>query len=294
MIKYPEDDDAEVACIAAAIVRAKAELRSGTPRDIVYRDLSDAIHMVWEIRKGGPHASHHPRSKALRQDESAEAVVDHPIPLSLLAEIFANLARPDIQRFGYLRRLLHEYAGFALITVAERDRLEIAGLAANMPADWDGLDRFARYRECGVTLGEPDLMRRADLEQVLSSPPLPYYVYTLRDRNKRLFYVGKGLGTRALMHERELFGRSRNVHVNWKKLNRMASIILSGARIMYEIDSWHADATSAFVREDKLILKYERADPRGFCNSNGQRSRGKPSKALLALRSDAVQMPGRQ
>jgi hypothetical protein len=287
MITYPEDDDAEVAVVIAAIARARNAVRSGSPFESARSDVCEAIHVGWEVRKGCKDASHHPRSEALRQNASAEAAVDHPIPLPLLAQMLMEMPRQDVRRTGYVRRLLHEYAGFALVTVAEHQRLRGAGLAAAMPEDWDGLDRFARYRECGISLGESRLMVRAELKQVLSTPPLPYYVYALRDRQERLFYVGKGAGTRALMHEHELFGRPRTVHVNWKKLNRMASIVLSGANILYEIDSWHADATSALIREDKLILKYERADPRGFCNSNGLRSRGKASKALMMLREKA-------
>lgn len=130
-------------------------------------------------------------------------------------------------------------------------------------------------------------MSRQEIEGVLQNPYMKYYVYLLSDPKDKVFYVGKGEGKRILSHESEVYRPRFPVHTNWKKLNIIAQIILSGKVVRYFIDSWHADATSALVREERLILKYEKEDPRRICNSNGERWRGRPSKALANLREQA-------
>lgn len=145
---------------------------------------------------------------------------------------------------------------------------------------------YARYIAVGIALGEGKIMNRLETEEVLKKPYMPFYVYLLRNPKGHVFYVGKGEGKRILNHEKELYRKHFPVHTNWKKLNRVAQIIASGKEIGYEIESWHYDEVSAYEREDKLILKYERKNPYRLCNSNGQRWRGKPSKALIKLRAE--------
>jgi len=44
----------------------------------------------------------------------------------------------------------------AVVTRAEDQRLNSLGLRSRMPAGWDGMDPFARYRVAGIELLEAD------------------------------------------------------------------------------------------------------------------------------------------
>jgi len=82
-----------------------------------------------------------------------------------------------------------------------------------------------------------------------------YYVYMLIDpRNNEIFYIGKGKGKRALMHERN----ARNgVSINWVKGGRIIEILKTGASpqivMFYETN----DESDAFEIERYLIKRFK-------------------------------------
>ena len=129
-------------------------------------------------------------------------------------------------------------------------------------------------------------MRAEEAMDVISAAHKSYYVCLLKDPKGFVFYVGKGSKRRLLQHERELYRKSYRIHTNWKKLNRIARIIASGKFIDYEFDSWHEEEKPALRREDELTYYYEVLDSRRLCNSNGNRWRGSPGKALIKLRAE--------
>jgi len=226
-----------------------------------------------------------PRSLAARRSASADWCVDHPVPQPHLARELLRLRRED-HRVPYISNLLHHYGVFCLITPEEKSRLVDAGLAEAMPANWNGIDRYVRYYEAGICMGEDRIYSRAEFHRLLSEPAADFYVYQLRTPAHKVFYIGKGEKMRALSHETELYRRSFRTHTNWKKLNRIAQVLRLGKSIGYELESWHVDETQAFLREDELICLAERANPWLLCNSNGQRWAGRPSRHLIALRAE--------
>ena len=248
--------------------------------------IRDAVHEHWELRHGNLSSSCHSRSRAARLNTEQSNVPDWPIPRNYLARELLQLSEDDL-RVPLFQRFLYEHAGFVLITRNEAKRLDAAGLADALPNDWDRLDRYARYAACDIVMGERTSYDRAQLRAILSTAPQRFYVYILRDAKGKLFYVGKGDGMRIFAHEREVFKRHHPVHTNWKKLNAVAQILSREEEVGYEIDSWYSDEIEALVREEKLIIKWERANPWRLCNSNGHRWRGKPSRALLAIRAKA-------
>lgn len=124
-----------------------------------------------------------------------------------------------------------------------------------------------------------------EVRVLLSDPPAPFYVYQLRSPTGKVFYIGKGERFRALSHEKELLKSYYPTHTNWKKLNKIAQIVHSEKRVIYEIESWHMDETQAFLREDELIIMAEHENPWLLANSNGRRWAGKPNRQLCELRS---------
>lgn len=284
-VRYPDLSE-RVVPIIDAVRRARQLLHSGGADENVTALIRDAIHEHWELRHGGLSHACHPRSRAARLNAHERDVLDWPIPRNHLAHQLLQLPDVDL-RVPLFQRLLYEYAGFILITVDEAKRLDAARLTKALPTHWDGLDRYARYAACSIVMGEPTTYDRSRLLVILNAAPQRFYVYVLRNAKKQLFYIGKGDGMRMFAHEGEVFKKRHPVHTNWKKLNAIAQILGREEKVGYEIDSWHFDEVEALVREEKLIIKWERANPWRLCNSNGRRWRGKPGRALLAIRAKA-------
>lgn len=137
-------------------------------------------------------------------------------------------------------------------------------------------------------------MRAEEAITIIKAAHRPFYVYLLKDPKGFVFYVGKGSKRRLLQHEREIYRMSYRVHTNWKKLNRIARIVASGKAIDYAFDSWYEEERPALRREDELTYYYEILDSRRLCNSNGDRWRGGPGKALIKLRAERGLPPGKR
>jgi hypothetical protein len=280
---YPDCTD-KIEPIIAAIRFAK-RLSGDQSEAAALALIHDAVFTHWELRHGGLDATCHSRSKLARGLSDDQLVIDWPIPRDFLAKQLLEVPSVDL-RVPLIQRLLYELAGFIFLTKEEQNKLYRAGLATGFPPEWDGFDRYIRYSQRGIVVGEPVTYDRVQIEQMLSKPVLPFYVYLLRDPKGGIFYVGKGEGYRALNHEKELLRGAFPVHTNWKKLNAIARILVGKHSLGYEINSWHYDEMEALAREDKLIIKYERLNPWKLCNSNGRRFRGKPSRWLVQLRSE--------
>lgn len=245
--------------------------------------LSEAIREMWELWGIDDPRSRGQKSAALRKAISVEGVIDHPVPQTHLAKMLLSMPKADY-RVPYVSNLLHKFAFFCFITPEEKMRLIQAGIADRMPKSWNRIDRFARYANVGISMGEIETLNGEELRQLLSDPPAPFYVYRLRTPAGKVFYIGEGERFRALSHEKEIFNRSYRTHTNWKKLNKIAQIIYSGKELVYEIESWHIEKVQACLREDELILMAERENPWTLANSNGSRWSGKPSRQLCEVR----------
>jgi hypothetical protein len=119
-------------------------------------------------------------------------------------------------------------------------------------------------------------MARSSSSAAVFPPTCTYF-----DKQDEVFYVGKGKGQRVLEHEREVFAKSHGRFTNWKKLNKIASLIRSGVGVRYVLDSWHGTEQEAFDRETELMTLYEYYDARWLCNYGGHLD---PSKLLMKLR----------
>lgn len=269
---------------ASAVLEILTHEKSTTRDNSVPRIMA-AVHDLWELPNVLHDVTKAPRSVRLRSAPNEAGVIDHPVPASHFARMLLSLPSEDL-RAPYISTLLHQFGFFCLISRDEPDRLSMAGLAETMPPDWNGLDRYARYASVGICVGEPDVYSQEAFHNLLRAPSNAFYVYRLRTPSDKIFYIGKGEGLRALCHEKELRQKSFRTHTNWKKLNKIADILHSGKGIGYELESWHADETQAFLREDELILMAERENPWLLCNSNGRRWGGKPNSSFSALRTE--------
>jgi len=87
-----------------------------------------------------------------------------------------------------------------------------------------------------------------------------YYVYVLCRPDGRPFYVGKGIGRRALEHELEALRAHPIGESNPFKCNVIRKIVAAGGQILYRIDSHFSDDNEAacLERESELIQTLRR------------------------------------
>lgn len=281
MLRIPKYNAQQVESILKVI---KQKSSGQTPSKDSIKRLADVIHNIWELRNIKNVFDSIPKSAMLRKNKTIKGVVDHPFPQEQLAKLFLTMPKEDY-RVPYLSNMLCQFAFFCLITPEEKNNLVKARINNRMPKTWNEIDRYARYAEVGIIMGEDELFNKEDFHKLLINSVTKFYVYRLWTPTEKVFYIGKGEKLRALSHEKEIFKRSFRTHTNWKKLNKIAQIIYSGKSIAYEIESWHCDETQAFLREDELILMAERENPWTLCNSNGSRWKGKPNRQLQALRA---------
>ena len=91
-------------------------------------------------------------------DKSVRLIVDHAVPLVVMVERLFELGA-DLSREG-IRRHLNRWYLLGLLTNAEDVTLNRLGLRSRIPANWDGDDLTARYREAAIaTAAEPNASR---------------------------------------------------------------------------------------------------------------------------------------
>jgi hypothetical protein len=139
---------------AARILEIVRRERRGTPvdADSIGR-LSEEIHETWELCGTDDLRERGPKSVALRKASSLEEIIDHPVPPSHLAKMLLSMPKEDY-RIPYVSNLLHKFAFFCFITPEEKIRLAQSGIEDTMPSSWNGIDRYARYAEVGISMGE--------------------------------------------------------------------------------------------------------------------------------------------
>jgi len=77
-------------------------------------------------------------------------VLEHVVPVSYINELVLNEAEPTWQK---IREIVIEWALLAVITKREDRRLKDLKLYQRMPSEWDGVDKFARYKLGGIARG---------------------------------------------------------------------------------------------------------------------------------------------
>ena len=208
------------------------------------------------------------------------------LPRVLLSKVVEALDLHDLSRPGYMAHLTVRHFSLGRVSPEEHQRIlgEDHGAIDIHDVKPILFDRLAHFEKQGICFGSLGIFDYNELPSIIKGGPEKYYVYRLLTPAGQVFYVGKGCGKRLMEHEQELDSSYFKVHTNWKKLNKIAQIVLSNKKIRYVIDSWHKCEESALLREDELILINERANPFLFTNSNGQRWRGRPSEAFIKLR----------
>ncbi len=108
---------------------------------------------------------------------------------------------------------------------------------------------------------------RAEVAAFLSHPSRQtYYTYVLCRPNGKPFYIGKGKGQRALMHELEALRDQPKLEGNPLKGNVIRKIHRNGGALIYRIDQEFCDLDQlvCLEREGALIKQYGRLHENGI------------------------------
>lgn len=119
----------------------------------------------------------------------------------------------------------------------------------------------------------------AQLRVFLGRAPQFPYVYILARPEGTPFYVGEGKDRRVFQHAREARLAHRSVELNPYKCNVIRKIENSGQTIIYRIESFHTDKSSAQRREGELIRSIGRLHEGGPLTNlaGGQENSGSPA-----------------
>lgn len=83
-------------------------------------------------------------------DQKGPVVAEHLIPISVMLDFRLYVAVDPVTETDALVHLAKQYANMALISAEEDALLRKHKLQSKMPANWDGVDLFARYRAVGI------------------------------------------------------------------------------------------------------------------------------------------------
>lgn len=146
--------------ITEAVLYCQRVAEMGMPVSAYTKALREPVYFLWEAYGRTKAAAAEFRSKAaagLRHGAN-EIEYDHAVPFGRLqAELLALRPATTDAVAGILRK----FSLRVLITKAEHRRLGELKLGRAMPADWDEIDPFARYRSAGIEL-EPNTAFKAN------------------------------------------------------------------------------------------------------------------------------------
>jgi hypothetical protein len=119
----------------------------GMPSSCYTKALREPVHYLWERRAGSKIKSAQFRSPAAKglKFGKRELVYDHVVPFIILQGKLLSLKEVTQDS---VRQVLENFGTICLITKAEDDRLNKAGLGRSMPTDEK--DIWARYHAVGI------------------------------------------------------------------------------------------------------------------------------------------------
>jgi hypothetical protein len=138
--------------IIFAVKQSKEAEAFGFTRNDCCHNLKTALHQYRQNQTFGLHGQSQKariRSKAAMYLPLSECALEHVIPEMVIVNRLMEM-EPLTEKS--VRDLLTRWLKVVAVTFDEHARLKASGLRSIMPANWDGLDVFARFAAVGIEL----------------------------------------------------------------------------------------------------------------------------------------------
>ena len=149
----PKASEAAVIEAIALVAKAASVIRAdgGTNWQ---RPVKDAIFRWWDIRNVWEKSPKRRHSLAAR-DSTQKTTADHAVPNKVMIERIVQKSSKGED----IRTIIDSFCEIVVLTKDEDVALNKAGLRSCMPSDWNGKDRYARYRAVGIAIEEGEFER---------------------------------------------------------------------------------------------------------------------------------------
>lgn len=140
-------------CEVASLIRRSLPLNPHTKHHIRSAIREASLKVTTKAGTGINRASHISdlaRTK-LNTKTAGEVVIEHVVPVSFMNE---KVLAMDKATTLQIAEFIYTWTVLAAITREEHDLLRVKGLHDKMPEGWDGCDRFARYKYCGIPVSK--------------------------------------------------------------------------------------------------------------------------------------------
>ncbi len=87
--------------------------------------------------------------KQMLEGNKDKLVLEHVVPVSFINKLVLAEGMPAWQR---IREIIIEWTLLSVITKNEEQMLKTLKLNQSMPSEWDGVDKYARYKVAGIEL----------------------------------------------------------------------------------------------------------------------------------------------
>jgi len=140
-------------CKVAALIISKMGINAHTKYHI-RGAIREATLKVTLNKGSGKHKATLMSVSALEQmkcGNKSGLILEHVVPISVINQLILDLDEPNADM---IQNIVVDWSLLSVITNNEDLLLKKAGLSKSMPNDWDGADKYARYKEVGIQVIE--------------------------------------------------------------------------------------------------------------------------------------------
>jgi hypothetical protein len=88
-----------------------------------------------------------PRSQWSDDYKKNRLIIDHTVPIKVIRDkLFCKDRKHEYSCRDNLKQFLERFVRHGVLTAEENARLDLLGMNSKMPADWNGVDPYARYQ----------------------------------------------------------------------------------------------------------------------------------------------------
>ena len=85
----------------------------------------------------------------MKSGDKSKLILEHVVPVSEINKRVLSLGSPNANK---IQEIVVEWSILCVITEDEDELLKNEKITKSMPNDWDGIDKYARYKKVGIEL----------------------------------------------------------------------------------------------------------------------------------------------